>query len=65
MKEKISELIHSDISVYQISKETGVPQSTQSRLKKGEIEIGRITLYNALKLIEYYALHVEEIKPSN
>jgi len=50
IKENIKKLLKSDITAYRISKETGISESQLSRMKKGEIEIGRITLDNAIKL---------------
>ncbi|MFA1821145.1 helix-turn-helix domain-containing protein [Virgibacillus oceani] len=43
-------LLESDMTAYRISKETGVSESQLSRMKNGEIEVGRITLDNAIKL---------------
>lgn len=54
IKENIKKLLKSDITAYRISKETGISESQLSRMKKGEIEIGRITLDNAIKLNEFW-----------
>jgi DNA-binding Xre family transcriptional regulator len=54
IKENIIALLQSDISAYKISKETGIPQSTLSKIKKGKIDVGKITLDNALKLNEFF-----------
>ncbi|WP_268870757.1 helix-turn-helix domain-containing protein [Alkalihalobacillus hemicellulosilyticus] len=40
MKEKIRLLLDSDIKSYIISKETGIQQSTISRMRQGKINIG-------------------------
>lgn len=58
IKENIKKLLESDITAYRISKETGISESQLSRMKKGEIEIGRITLDNAIKLNKFW----EEVK---
>ncbi|MCK0473570.1 helix-turn-helix transcriptional regulator [Halalkalibacter sp. APA_J-10(15)] len=63
MKEKIRKLMDSDIKSYIISKETGIQQSTISRLRKGNIKIGRLTLDTALKLVEFYDQHKDKVKP--
>ncbi|WP_035342599.1 helix-turn-helix domain-containing protein [Halalkalibacter hemicellulosilyticus] len=63
MKEKIRKLIDSDTKSYIISKETGIQQSTISRLRKGKIKIGRLTLDTALKLVEFYDQHKDNSKP--
>jgi DNA-binding Xre family transcriptional regulator len=61
IKENIKKLLESDITAYRISKETGISESQLSRMKKGEIEIGRITLDNAIKLNKFW----EELKMKN
>lgn len=61
IKENIKKLLKSDTTAYRISKETGISESQLSRMKKGEIEIGRITLDNAIKLNEFW----EELKMKN
>ncbi|WP_062048254.1 helix-turn-helix transcriptional regulator [Bacillus sp. JCM 19034] len=63
MKEKIRILIDSDIKSYIISKETGIQQSTISRLRKGKIQIGRLTLDTALKLVGFYDQNKDKLKP--
>ncbi|MFA9457941.1 helix-turn-helix domain-containing protein [Halalkalibacter sp. AB-rgal2] len=63
MKGKIRMLIDSDIKSYIISKETGIQQSTISRLRKGKIKIGRLTLDTALKLAEFYDQNKARLKP--
>ncbi|MCC2250091.1 helix-turn-helix domain-containing protein [Virgibacillus sp. AGTR] len=63
MKEDIRKLIESDITGYKIKKETGISESTISRIRRGQIDIGSITLDNALKLYEFYQNHKNEIKP--
>jgi predicted transcriptional regulator len=54
IKENIIALLQSDISAYKISKETDIPQSTLSKIKKGKIDVGKITLDNALKLNKFF-----------
>ncbi|GAA0439494.1 hypothetical protein GCM10008934_30800 [Virgibacillus salarius] len=38
------------------------PKSTTSRIRRGQIDIGSITLDNTLKLYEFYQNHKNEIK---
>ncbi|MEN2765849.1 hypothetical protein [Ornithinibacillus xuwenensis] len=64
MKEDIQKLINSAITGYKIHKETGISESTISRIRSGKIEIGSISLDNAIKLHEFYKQHKEEIKLS-
>jgi len=55
LKENIKELLESEkISNYQISKNTGIAQTTLSRFARSESDIGNMSLDNALKLNEYY-----------
>lgn len=64
IKENIKKLLESDLTAYQISKKTGIQQSTLSRLKKGEIEVGNMKLDNALKLNQIWEEHNHERKVS-
>ncbi|WP_245902299.1 helix-turn-helix domain-containing protein [Gracilibacillus dipsosauri] len=61
MKEDILKLIESDITGYKIHKETGISESTISRIRSGKIELGSISLDNATKLHAFYKKHKEEI----
>ncbi|GLO65095.1 MULTISPECIES: XRE family transcriptional regulator [Oceanobacillus] len=61
MKEEIVKLIESNVTGYKIHKETGIPESTISRIRSGKIEIGSIRLDNAIKLHDYYINHKHEI----
>lgn len=54
----IEELLQSDITAYKIQQLKGINRSTITRLKKGEIEIKKLSLENALKLNDLW----EEIK---
>ncbi|WP_424474847.1 helix-turn-helix domain-containing protein [Oceanobacillus kimchii] len=63
MKEDIRKLLESSITGYKIYKETGIQESTISRLRKGKMELGSITLDTALKLHSFYEVHKDEIKP--
>ena len=59
MRKEIRDLLNSNITSYEISKETGVSNSVISRLRNGEREIGKVTLETAEKLYEY---EMERIK---
>lgn len=59
MRKEIRDLLNSNITLYEISKETGVSNSVISRLRNGEREIGKVTLETAEKLYEY---EMERIK---
>lgn len=54
IKENIKALLDSEVSAYQISKDTGIDRARLGRLKKGEIDIGRLTLDTALILNNYW-----------
>ncbi|BDH62099.1 hypothetical protein MTP04_22290 [Lysinibacillus sp. PLM2] len=59
MRENILKLMESDISVYRIAKETGVPENTVRRLWNGEAQLDNIRFSLAEKLNKYY---VEVVK---
>ncbi len=59
MRQQIQNLLNSDITSYELSKETGVSNSVLSRLRSGEREIGKLTLETAEKL---YQFEMERIK---
>lgn len=52
-KMKIIELIESDVTGYQIHKETGVAQYVISQLRQGKREVDNLTLNTTEKLYEY------------
>ena len=52
-KTKIIELIESDITGYQIYKETGVAQYVLSQLRQGKRDVDNLTLNTTEKLYEY------------
>lgn len=52
--ENIQSLLASDLTAYKIQAETGINRSTIGRLKKGEIEIVKLSLENALKLSDIW-----------
>lgn len=52
-KKMIIELIESDITGYQIHKETGVAQYVISQLRQGKREVDNLTLNTTEKLYEY------------
>lgn len=57
MIKEIKELLDSDISEYQIYKETGVSQSTIGELRSGKRKLENITLKVAEKLYDFYKNH--------
>lgn len=59
-KKKIIKLIESDITGYQIYKETGVAQYVLSQLRQGKREIDNLTLNTTEKLYEYAKAHLNE-----
>lgn len=59
MRKEIRDLLNSNITSYEISKETGVSNSVISRLRNGEREIGKVTLETAEKLYEYEMDRIE------
>lgn len=52
-KRKIIELIESDITGYQIHKETGVSQYVISQLRQGKQDVDNLTLNTTEKLYNY------------
>ncbi|MCE5035270.1 MULTISPECIES: helix-turn-helix domain-containing protein [Staphylococcus] len=52
-KKKIIELIESDITGYQVSKDTGLSQTVMSSLRTGKRYIDNLKLGTAEKLYEY------------
>ena len=52
-KRKIIELIESDITGYQIHKETGVSQYVISQLRQGKRDVDNLTLNTTEKLYDY------------
>lgn len=50
-------LFESEISMYEVSKATGIPQTTLSRFVRKESDIENMSLKNALKLNDYYLKH--------
>lgn len=52
--EKAQELLDSDISAYQISKDTGLSQGILSRLKNKEVNINKSTVSTVNTLAKYY-----------
>ncbi|WP_373114117.1 hypothetical protein [Staphylococcus epidermidis] len=52
-KETIQKLLDSDVSGYQIYKETGISQSRISDLRKGNRQLGGIALDTTEKLYNY------------
>ncbi|WCH46368.1 hypothetical protein [Lysinibacillus sp. OF-1] len=54
MRENILKLMSSDISVYRIAKEAGLPENTVRRLWNGEANLDNIRFSLAEKLNDYY-----------
>lgn len=52
-KKKIIELVESNITGYQIHKETGVSQYVISQLRQGKRDVDNLTLNTTEKLYEY------------
>ncbi|WP_449126467.1 hypothetical protein [Staphylococcus chromogenes] len=52
-KRKIIELIESDITGYQIHKETGVSQYVISQLRQGKRDVDNLSLITTEKLYDY------------
>lgn len=52
-KRKIIELIESDITGYQIHKETGVSQYVISQLRQGKRDVDNLSLHTTEKLYDY------------
>ncbi|WP_062048119.1 helix-turn-helix domain-containing protein [Bacillus sp. JCM 19034] len=65
LKEDIQKLIQSNITGYKIHKETGISESTISRIRSGKIELGSISLDNAMKLHGFYKQHKDDLKSSD
>ncbi|CDO03087.1 hypothetical protein BN988_01587 [Oceanobacillus picturae] len=63
MKEEIRKLLDSNITGYRIFKETGIQESTISRLRSEKKELGSLSLDTALKLHAFYEEHKNDIKP--
>lgn len=61
IKENIKKLLHSDLSANQIQGMSGINRANILRMKKGEIDLGNITLDNALKLNKIWEEYKMEI----
>lgn len=59
-KQTIIKLIESDISGYQIHKETGLSQTVISGLRTGSRDLENLNLKSAEKLYEYAKTHLNE-----
>lgn len=60
-KKKIIELVESNITGYQIHKETGVSQYVISQLRQGKRDVDNLTLNTTEKLYEYSEKRYNEI----
>lgn len=54
IKENIKRLLATDISSYEINRQTGVTRQLVDKYRKEPGTIGKLTLDNALALNEYY-----------
>lgn len=54
LSQKIDKLIKSDITVYQIAKDTGVSQASLTNMRNGKKEINNLRLETAEKLGDYW-----------
>ena len=54
MRNNINKLLDSDVSIYRISKDTGVPESTIREYRQNRDKVNRMGLSIAEKLSEYY-----------
>ncbi|MGY4105148.1 helix-turn-helix domain-containing protein [Ignavigranum ruoffiae] len=54
IKENIKKLLETDISSYEINRQTGVTRQLIDKYRKEPETIGRLTLDNALALCKYY-----------
>ncbi|PTE42206.1 hypothetical protein BUY79_02315 [Staphylococcus equorum] len=59
-KQAIIKLIESDISGYQIHKETGLSQTVISGLRTGSRDLENLNLKSAEKLYEYAKAHLNK-----
>ncbi len=59
-KQTIIKLVESDISGYQIHKDTGLSQSALSSLRTGLRDIDNLNLKTTEKLYEYAKVHLNE-----
>lgn len=58
-KQTIKKLIESDLTGYQIYKETGISQTVISTLRNGNRDIDNLTLKTTEKLYEYAKAHLK------
>lgn len=59
-KQTIKKLIESDLTGYQIYKNTGISQTVISTLRNGNRDIDNLTLKTTEKLYEYAKTHLNE-----
>lgn len=59
-KQTIIKLINSDITGYQIYKDTGLSQTVMSTLRTGKRDIDNLKLGTTEKLYEYAKTHLNE-----
>lgn len=56
----IKRLLESEITAYQIEKDTGISRAKIGRLKNGKNDLNNLTLETAGKLYEYAKAHLNE-----
>lgn len=54
LRKKVEWIIESDITTYQFAKETGLTNTVLSKLRRGEKEVGRLSLDVAEKFGKLY-----------
>ena len=61
MKKLKQELVERNISIYEMSKNTGIPYSTMNDIVNEKIRIEGVKLGNAVKIAEYLNITIEEL----
>ena len=56
----IQKLLDSEITAYQIEKDTGISRAKIGRLKNGKNDLNNLSLETASKLYEYAKAHLNE-----
>lgn len=56
----IKRLLESEITAYQIEKDTGISRAKIGRLKNGKNDLNNLSLETASKLYEYAKTHLNE-----
>lgn len=61
-KKQIVEVFESEVTGYQISKETGISQNVISSIRNNKRDIDNLTLKTTEKLHKFYKKHIEAHK---